>query len=156
MARNRQKAKQRKARREQQGAQGARKPGQQPVEARDASASTAGEAPPQDTGMVNAEAAAVKDEIKQELQQSKKAVAKAKPSAPAKGQAKAAVAEPKKRGRFVAFLRSSWAELRRVQWPDRKQITTLSTIVFGFVTFAGIYLGVIDWVANKVVNLIIF
>lgn len=153
MARNRQKAKQRKARREQQGP---RKPGEQPVEARDATASAAGEAPPQDSGMVNAEATAVKDEIKQELKQSKKAVAKAKPAAPAKGQAKAAVAEPKKRGRFVAFLRSSWAELRRVQWPDRKQITTLSTIVFGFVIVTGIYLGAIDWVANEIVNLIIF
>lgn len=149
MARNRQKAKQRKARREQQGA---RKPGEQPVQARDSEASSAGVAPPQDSGMVNAEAAAVKDEIKHELQQSKKA----KAAAPAKGQAKAAEPKVRQRGRFVAFLRSSWAELRRVQWPDRKQITTMSTIVIGFVVITGVYLGAIDWVANEIVNFIIF
>src|SRR5213080_3722985 len=25
-------------------------------------------------------------------------------------------------GRAIAFLKSSWAELRRVQWPDRRQV----------------------------------
>jgi preprotein translocase SecE subunit len=145
MARNRQKAKQRKAR------QGPRKPEQastRPVEARSDVASTAGEAPPQDSGFTNTDAVEVKDEIKREVKAKKKKVAAAK------AQPKAA-AEPKQRGRLVAFLRSSWAELRRVQWPDRKQITTLTSIVIGFVMIAGAYLGVIDWVANKVVNMII-
>ncbi len=142
MARNRQKAKQRKARRERQGAA--------PVQARSDVASSAGQAPPQDSGFVNTDAVEVKDELKREAKAAKK-----QPAAPAKAQAKGAAPQPKERGRFVAFLRSSWAELRRVQWPDRKQMTTMTTIVIGFVVLSGVYLGVIDWVANKVVNLII-
>lgn len=149
MARNRQKAKQRKARREQAGP----RPAGQPTPARGDEATDAGVAPPQDAGFANADAVEVKDELKQERK-----AAKAKASEPkAKGGAAPAkkAAEPKQRGRFIAFLRSSWAELRRVQWPDRKQITTMTTIVIGFVIIAGVYLGVIDWAANELVNLII-
>ncbi|MBI4897446.1 MAG: preprotein translocase subunit SecE [Actinobacteria bacterium] len=142
MARNRQKAKQRKARRERQGVA--------PVQARSDAASSAGEAPPQDAGFANTDAVEVKDELKREAK-----VAKKQPAAPAKAQTKGAAPQPKERGRLMAFLRSSWAELRRVQWPDRKQMTTMTSIVIGFVIIAGVYLGVIDWVANKVVNLII-
>lgn len=147
MARNRQKAKARKARREQAGP---RQPGQ-PTPARGDEATSAGEAPPQDAGFTNADAA----EVKQELQQERKAAkAKEAKQSPAKAAA-AKKSEPKQRGRFVSFLRSSWAELRRVQWPDRKQMTTMTTIVIGFVIIAGAYLGVIDWAANELVNLII-
>lgn len=143
MARNRQKAKQRKARREQAGP----RPAGQPTPARGDEATDAGTAPPQDAGFVNADAVEVKDELKLERK-----AAKAKSPAAAKG--KTAV-EPKQRNRVVAFLRSSWAELRRVQWPDRKQITTMTSIVIGFVVIAGAYLGVIDWAASELVNLII-
>jgi preprotein translocase subunit SecE len=58
-------------------------------------------------------------------------------------------------GRFIAFLRASWAELQRVQWPDRRQVTQATAVVIGFVIVAGVYLGVADWVAKKIVNAII-
>jgi preprotein translocase subunit SecE len=58
-------------------------------------------------------------------------------------------------GRFVAFLRACWAELQRVQWPDRRQVAQATAVVIGFVIVAGLYLGVADWVAKKVVNVII-
>ncbi|MBJ7348042.1 MAG: preprotein translocase subunit SecE [Thermoleophilaceae bacterium] len=70
--------------------------------------------------------------------------------------APAAAKAPRERGRFVAFLRSCVAELKRVQWPNRQQVGTLTGIVIGFVIIAGTYLGVIDVVAKKVVDLIIF
>jgi preprotein translocase subunit SecE len=57
--------------------------------------------------------------------------------------------------RFVQFLRASWAELQRVQWPDRRQVAQATSVVIGFVIVAGAYLGVADWVAQKVVNFII-
>jgi preprotein translocase subunit SecE len=58
-------------------------------------------------------------------------------------------------GRFIGFLRASWAELQRVQWPDRRQVAQATAVVVGFVVVAGIYLGVADWVAKKIVDFII-
>jgi preprotein translocase subunit SecE len=58
-------------------------------------------------------------------------------------------------GRFVSFLRASWAELQRVQWPDRRQVAQATGVVIGFVIVAGLYLGVADWVAKQIVNAII-
>ena len=57
--------------------------------------------------------------------------------------------------RFVGFLRGSWAELQRVQWPDRRQVMQATGVVLGFVIVAGVFLGVADLVASKLVNLII-
>jgi preprotein translocase subunit SecE len=64
---------------------------------------------------------------------------------------------PTRRGpaRFIGFLRASWAELQRVQWPDRRQVTQATAVVMGFVVVAGLYLGVADWVAKKIVDYII-
>jgi preprotein translocase subunit SecE len=58
-------------------------------------------------------------------------------------------------GRLVAFLQASWAELQRVQWPDRRQVFQATAVVLGFVVVAGLYLGIADRVAQEVVDLII-
>jgi preprotein translocase subunit SecE len=52
-------------------------------------------------------------------------------------------------------LRASWAELQRVQWPDRRQVAQATAVVLGFVVVAGLYLGVADRVAQEVVDFII-
>ncbi len=57
--------------------------------------------------------------------------------------------------RAIAFLRASWAELQRVQWPDRPQVSQATAVVLGFVAVAGVYLGAADWVAQKIINLIL-
>ena len=57
--------------------------------------------------------------------------------------------------RFANFLRASWAELQRVQWPDRRQVGQATAVVLGFVVSAGAFLGVADWVASQLVDLII-
>jgi preprotein translocase subunit SecE len=57
--------------------------------------------------------------------------------------------------RFLQFLKASWAELQRVQWPDRRQVGQATGVVIGFVIVAGAYLGIADWAAQKVVNFII-
>jgi preprotein translocase SecE subunit len=59
------------------------------------------------------------------------------------------------RVRAIAFLRASWAELQRVQWPDRRHVTQATTVVIGFLVVAGVYLGAADWVAQKIVNFIL-
>jgi preprotein translocase subunit SecE len=57
--------------------------------------------------------------------------------------------------RALAFLRASWAELQRVQWPDRTQVSQATTVVLGFVAVAGVYLGAADWVAQKIVTFVL-
>jgi preprotein translocase SecE subunit len=57
--------------------------------------------------------------------------------------------------RLVGFLRGSWRELQRVQWPDRRQVMQATGVVLGFVIVAGIFLGVADLVASKLMNLVL-
>jgi preprotein translocase subunit SecE len=57
--------------------------------------------------------------------------------------------------RFLQFLRASWAELKRVQWPDRRQVAQATAVVLGFVVVAGAFLGAIDALAKQLVDLII-
>ena len=63
---------------------------------------------------------------------------------------------PKPQGnRVMNFLRASWSELQRVQWPDRKQVAQATAVVLGFVALAGAWLGVSDWAAQRIVDFII-
>jgi preprotein translocase subunit SecE len=57
--------------------------------------------------------------------------------------------------RAIGFLRASWAELQRVQWPDRRQVTQATAVVLGFVAIAGAYLGLADYVAKEIVEFIL-
>jgi preprotein translocase SecE subunit len=57
--------------------------------------------------------------------------------------------------RLSGFLQGSWRELQRVQWPDRRQVAQATGVVLGFVIVAGIFLGLSDLVAQKVVNFIL-
>jgi preprotein translocase SecE subunit len=58
-------------------------------------------------------------------------------------------------GRIIAFLQGSWRELQRVQWPDRRQVAQATGVVIVFVIVAGLYLGLVDAVAQKIVDAII-
>ena len=58
-------------------------------------------------------------------------------------------------GRLIHFLQGSWRELQRVQWPDRREVMQATGVVIGFVIVAGVFLGVADLVAHKVVQLIL-
>jgi preprotein translocase subunit SecE len=69
---------------------------------------------------------------------------------------RADMAGPKPQGnRVVNFLRASWAELQRVQWPDRRQVAQATAVVLGFVAIAGAYLGLADAVAQRIVDFIL-
>jgi preprotein translocase subunit SecE len=57
--------------------------------------------------------------------------------------------------RFFNFLRASWAELKRVQWPDRRQVGQATAVVLGFVVVAGAFLGVVDALTQRLVDLIL-
>ncbi len=57
--------------------------------------------------------------------------------------------------RLIGFLQGSWRELQRVQWPDRRQVAQATGVVIGFVIVAGVFLGVADLVASKLMNFIL-
>jgi len=57
--------------------------------------------------------------------------------------------------RIINFLQGSWRELQRVQWPDRRQVMQATGVVIGFVIVAGVFLGVADFLAGKLVNYIL-
>lgn len=46
--------------------------------------------------------------------------------------------------RFFAFAKDAWAETRRVVWPDRKETTQMTMIVFAFVVAMALFLWMVD------------
>jgi preprotein translocase subunit SecE len=63
--------------------------------------------------------------------------------------------EARQRGRVISFFIQVWAELRRVQWPDRTQITQATAVVVVFCILAGFYLAFFDFVFSKLVKAIL-
>jgi preprotein translocase subunit SecE len=59
------------------------------------------------------------------------------------------------RPRVVQFLIAVWAELQRVQWPNRQALTTLTGVVLGFVLLAGGYLGLLDAIFSRIIQAIL-
>jgi preprotein translocase SecE subunit len=57
--------------------------------------------------------------------------------------------------RLITFLQGSWRELQRVQWPDRRQVMQATGVVIGFVIVAGVFLGVADTVASKIMTFVL-
>ena len=61
----------------------------------------------------------------------------------------------KQRSRVVQFLIAVWAELQRVQWPNRQALVTLTGVVLGFVLIAGGYLGLLDAIFSELIQAIL-
>src|SRR5215831_10382274 len=66
---------------------------------------------------------------------------------------KAQTAPPERqRGRVVGFIVSCWAELKRVQWPNRETLIQASAVTILFIAIAAAYLGALDTVFNFLVQ----
>jgi preprotein translocase subunit SecE len=61
----------------------------------------------------------------------------------------------KERPRVIQFLIAVWAELQRVQWPNRQALVTLTGVVLGFVLIAGGYLGLLDAIFSELIKAIL-
>jgi preprotein translocase subunit SecE len=61
----------------------------------------------------------------------------------------------KHRPRVIQFLIAVWAELQRVQWPNRQALVTLTGVVLGFVLIAGGYLGLLDAIFSELIKAIL-
>src|SRR5215213_5327982 len=61
----------------------------------------------------------------------------------------------RQRGRVLTFLRHCADELRRVQWPNRRQVGQATAVVLGFVVIAGGYLGLLDALWKPLIDAIL-
>lgn len=61
----------------------------------------------------------------------------------------------RQRGGVIGFLTSCWAELKKVQWPDRDTLVQATAVTIIFVAVAATYLGALDAAFNYLVKLIL-
>ena len=61
----------------------------------------------------------------------------------------------RQRGPVIGFLVSCWAELKRVQWPNRDTLVQASAITIVFIAVAAAYLGALDAIFSFLVKRIL-
>jgi len=59
------------------------------------------------------------------------------------------------RGGAIGFIASCWAELKKVQWPDRDTLVQATAVTIVFVAVAATYLGLLDFVFNELIKQIL-
>ncbi len=80
----------------------------------------------------------------------------ARPTDPAVLEERAEARRPRRqRGKIITFLGHVIDELRRVQWPDRRQTGQGTAVTLGFVVVAGGFLGLMDALWKPLVDWLI-
>lgn len=64
-------------------------------------------------------------------------------------------AAQRQRGGVIGFLASCWAELKKVQWPDRETLIQATAVTILFVAVAAAYLGALDAAFNWLIKQIL-
>lgn len=64
-------------------------------------------------------------------------------------------AAQRQRGGVIGFLASCWAELKKVQWPDREMLIQATAVTVLFVAVAAAYLGALDALFNWLIKQIL-
>jgi preprotein translocase SecE subunit len=159
MARNRQRAKQRQA--ERRAARlGQARPDALPNEEALEDVELYTGTPPQDTGrsdtVVEHPPPAPELEAEDEDLEEPVDAADGAGLAPARERRRAEHHEPRHhRNRLIGFLFAVWAELQRVEWPNRQTLTMLTGVVVVFVVIMGAYLGLLDAIFSRVIDKIL-
>jgi len=146
VARDRQRAKQRRAERRAAGAPGPLDHSSADVD--EARLAEAGALPPGDDGG----AEIFEDELVEERERAPDAV---EGDAVSHRDIQHAEHPRRKRGRLFTFLGHCVDELRRVQWPNRRQVGQATAVVLGFVVLAGGYLGLLDALWKPIIDAIL-
>ena len=110
------------------------------------------EAPAPSRADVGAPPAEPRESRRDRRQREKEDRRKARAKELQKGQAEKA---EKRRGPVLGFLLSCWAELKRVQWPDRDTLVQASAVTFIFVAVMAAYLGGLDALFNWLIQRLI-
>lgn len=97
--------------------------------------------------------APAKRDRREERRQRKEAERRAKEQA--ERRATKEPAQQRERGAIMGFFASVIAELRKVQWPDRDTLVQASAVTLLFVAIAAAYLGVLDAIFSRLIDLLI-
>jgi len=54
---------------------------------------------------------------------------------------------------IIVFIREGFKELKKVRWPDRKELTSYSIIVFFTVAFITVFFFVIDTLVSLILQI---
>ncbi len=108
-----------------------------------------------ETDLGNEDEHLTEDEIEAEEEAEEELAARGEDGFEPRGRRGAHPEAHKDRPRVVQFLVAVWAELQRVQWPDRQALTTLTGVVLGFVLIMGGYLGLLDAIFSEVIKAIL-
>lgn len=57
-------------------------------------------------------------------------------------------------GSIVSFFTDSWSELKKVRWPNRKELVTYTLVVIATVVFVTFYFVVLDMGISEVLRLV--
>jgi preprotein translocase subunit SecE len=57
-----------------------------------------------------------------------------------------------RRGGFRAFTAESWGELKKVEWPGRRQLASATVVVIIAIAVVGAYLAAADFVFSRLVR----
>ena len=66
-----------------------------------------------------------------------------------------AKATAKKENVVIKYLKETRAELKKVNWPSRREATNLTLIVLAVTTFMALLLGFLDYIFAKLFELIL-
>ena len=56
--------------------------------------------------------------------------------------------------RIREFLDASWSELKKVSWPTRDQVRTLTVLVFAVTAVVGVFIAAIDFVFTELLRIL--
>jgi preprotein translocase subunit SecE len=65
--------------------------------------------------------------------------------------------KPKRRkeNAVVRYFRQTWAELKKVHWPDRREARNMTLIVLAVTVAMSAFLGVVDWLSALFFSLLV-
>jgi preprotein translocase subunit SecE len=58
-------------------------------------------------------------------------------------------------GSTFGFFADSWAELKKVRWPNRKELTSYTLVVLVTIVFVAVYFWLLDIGISQLVELIV-
>ena len=61
----------------------------------------------------------------------------------------------RKENAILRYLRQTYAELKKVRWPTRRELTNLSLIVLSVTVAMSAFLGVVDWLSSLLFGFLI-
>ena len=61
----------------------------------------------------------------------------------------------KQTGRMKTFFKGVWSELKKVHWPDKKQIFNYTGIVLATCLAFALVISLFDWVVSSLLNLVL-